>query len=375
MAKPTRTARKLYSAMQELDLADRTQLSNGNHTPELIATPPKKLAGDIREIARQINRSITDRTTFGDVVKIAEESASRSVSRIATVESQLSRVESAQALSGMASDPASASKMEAMIKSLEDRVLRTADVAASYALNASDALRIAHRNKIAIANLTDSQVTLVKCLYMALSGRTEWGAPDENVTKAFLDGAAAGDGYTEFTVNVLADVIVDGVVKTIAYPEFSFLPKYTIGGTFSDGDIGLPILESSLGVMSVLTGTWTWDGTTTVTFTGEDISEYKLGDAIRLNSNGQLFELGSIGAGTGTILNPHGYTIPTGATGSSVGVMPYLINGIASVRYVWDTDAGSTKVFEAADFGTLQIDSGTEVPMKNFSKVKTLTVV
>jgi len=68
--------------------------------------------------------------------------------------------------------------------------------------------------------------------------------------------------------------------------------------------------------ISWLKGTWTWNGTTTVTAT--DTSQISNGDWIRLDSDGQWFEVVSFVPNTSALIkNPTGASIPTGATGSS----------------------------------------------------------
>lgn len=69
--------------------------------------------------------------------------------------------------------------------------------------------------------------------------------------------------------------------------------------------------------LSSLSGTWTWDGTTTVLAT--DTSQVAVDDYVYLDSDAQLFRITEVVANTSvTIENPDGLTIPSGATGSSV---------------------------------------------------------
>jgi hypothetical protein len=64
-------------------------------------------------------------------------------------------------------------------------------------------------------------------------------------------------------------------------------------------------------------GTITWDGTTTATTT--DTSEVKKGQWIRLDSDGQWFEVDRVYGGDKIdILNPDTLTIPSGSTASSI---------------------------------------------------------
>jgi uncharacterized phage protein gp47/JayE len=63
----------------------------------------------------------------------------------------------------------------------------------------------------------------------------------------------------------------------------------------------------------------TWNGTTTITT--PDTSEVVAGDWIRLDADGQWFEITSLVPNTSiTILNPGADTIPTGATSSSIAL-------------------------------------------------------
>jgi hypothetical protein len=75
-------------------------------------------------------------------------------------------------------------------------------------------------------------------------------------------------------------------------------------------------LTAAVGPLTVLSATFTWDGTTTVLTA--DTSEVEAGDWIALDSDGTLFEVGSVTTDTSvTLLNPIGYPIPTGATSTS----------------------------------------------------------
>jgi hypothetical protein len=68
---------------------------------------------------------------------------------------------------------------------------------------------------------------------------------------------------------------------------------------------------------AVLSGTWTWNGTTTVTST--NTSQVRIGSYIKLTSDGQWFKVTAIVVNTSvTIDNTAGWVIPSGATGSSV---------------------------------------------------------
>jgi len=82
-------------------------------------------------------------------------------------------------------------------------------------------------------------------------------------------------------------------------------------------DDGTGTAESIQPTATVLLGTWTWNGTTTVLAT--NTSQVATGDFIRLNASPTLFfQISVIVPNTSvTILNPGAATIPTGAGGSA----------------------------------------------------------
>lgn len=79
-------------------------------------------------------------------------------------------------------------------------------------------------------------------------------------------------------------------------------------------DDGTGSAESVEDVAEAIASTLTWNGTTTVTGTDAEVAA---DDWIRLDADGQWFQVLSVGGGNTTILNPGGDTIPTGATQSS----------------------------------------------------------
>jgi uncharacterized phage protein gp47/JayE len=82
-------------------------------------------------------------------------------------------------------------------------------------------------------------------------------------------------------------------------------------------DDGTGSAESVEDVAETIASTLTWNGTTTVA--GTDV-EVAADDWIRLDSDGQWFQVLSVGGGNTTIKNPGGDTIPTGATQSSKSI-------------------------------------------------------
>lgn len=87
------------------------------------------------------------------------------------------------------------------------------------------------------------------------------------------------------------------------------------------------------GTPTALAQTYTWDGTTTVL--AGNTSEVVVGDWIKLDADGQYFEISVVTPSTSvTILNPGGLTIPTGATASSklMLVLTYLYEDSSNVE-------------------------------------------
>jgi len=81
-------------------------------------------------------------------------------------------------------------------------------------------------------------------------------------------------------------------------------------------DDGTGTAEAIANEWTELSAIYTWDGTTTVT--SADTSEVAVDDWIKLDSDGQWFQIQSIVTDTSvTILNPGSDTIPSGATQSS----------------------------------------------------------
>ena len=86
-------------------------------------------------------------------------------------------------------------------------------------------------------------------------------------------------------------------------------------------DTGTPNHEEVYGRLTgtpvALAQVYTWAGTTTVT--SANTSEVAVGDWIKLDADGQYFEVSAVTPNVSvTILNPGGLTIPTGATASSM---------------------------------------------------------
>lgn len=95
---------------------------------------------------------------------------------------------------------------------------------------------------------------------------------------------------------------------------------------------------------TALTGTWTWNGTTTVTAT--NTGQVAIGSWIKLNSDGQWFQITNVVVNTNVTIVAGGFTIPSGATGSSV-LAPDVVDEIgnsalgntgsfADDRFRWD---------------------------------------
>jgi uncharacterized phage protein gp47/JayE len=80
-------------------------------------------------------------------------------------------------------------------------------------------------------------------------------------------------------------------------------------------DDGTGSAESVEDYATPIVATFTWNGTTTVTATST--AEVVSGEWVRLDADGQWFEVNVVSVGSFTILNPGADTIPTGATASS----------------------------------------------------------
>jgi len=114
----------------------------------------------------------------------------------------------------------------------------------------------------------------------------------------------------------------------------------------SDAEIGgffQTRLTSAIPTGVALVNTLTWNGTTTITLA--NTSELATGYWVRLNSDGQYFQIDAIVPNTSlTILNPTGRAIPTGSSASSKAVTTFPVEttldwdaegmiGIDGVRY------------------------------------------
>ena len=93
-------------------------------------------------------------------------------------------------------------------------------------------------------------------------------------------------------------------------------------------------LTSALGTGTAITAVYTWNGTLTITTA--DTSEVVVGDWIRLDEDGQYFEIDSIILNTSvTVLNPENLVIPSGVTTSSKAVTSFPVE----TTYGW-SDSG-----------------------------------
>ena len=99
------------------------------------------------------------------------------------------------------------------------------------------------------------------------------------------------------------------------------------------------------GTPVALAQTYTWNGSTTVA--SGNTSEVVVGDWIKLDADGQYFEVSVVTPNTNvTILNPGGLTIPTGATASSKLklTLSYLYEDSSNVEQPYTF--GATKVID-----------------------------
>lgn len=115
---------------------------------------------------------------------------------------------------------------------------------------------------------------------------------------------------------------------------------------------------------SLTAATYTWNGTTTIAVSADPSGELAAGEFIRLDSDGQLFEVATVAPTSVTILNPDSKTIPSGATGSSKVdlTLSYYYLDSSSVEQPY-TFGGATTIdlayvesinLQDAPFGSLQ---------------------
>ncbi len=180
-----------------------------------------------------------------------------------------------------------------------------------------------------------------------------------------FDVAAADgqDGLVRGAAMFMANQIVQGVLDAAATPDVIIVGKSASGVTqlhklVMDGT------ATSIGTLTSVTAVFTWDGTTTVL--SGDTSEVAVNDWIRLDSDGQWFQITSIVTDVSvTIANPDNLTIPTGATARSVTksvptfseVTAIVLGDVAAARtFTLSGNAAQTEstvqttVTKAADF-------------------------
>lgn len=142
---------------------------------------------------------------------------------------------------------------------------------------------------------------------------------------AFTTSAASSD-----TSNALTKKVFDASLTKKIAGSTSLSAVMTSGSnkvTLRDNatndpiDTGSPNHEEVYGRFTgtpvALVQTYTWNGTTTVA--SANTGEVVVGDWIKLDADGQYFEVSAVTPNVSvTILNPGGLTIPTGATASSM---------------------------------------------------------
>jgi len=111
-------------------------------------------------------------------------------------------------------------------------------------------------------------------------------------------------------------------------------------------------LTSALETGTELTAVYTWNGTLVITTA--DTSEVVVGDWIRLDKDGQYFEIDSIIANTSvTVLNPESLVVPSGTTSSSKAITSFPVEtthgwadsgkiGVGGVVYSYSTKTDTT---------------------------------
>jgi uncharacterized phage protein gp47/JayE len=118
-----------------------------------------------------------------------------------------------------------------------------------------------------------------------------------------IEAGIIGQQDPETGISILYAHVVEDIVNR------GYVTLYVDDGTGS--------AESVEDVAEAIATTLTWNGTTTVA--GTD-AEVVADDWIRLDADGQWFQVDTVGGGNTTILNPGGDTIPTGATPSSKAI-------------------------------------------------------
>jgi hypothetical protein len=127
-----------------------------------------------------------------------------------------------------------------------------------------------------------------------------------------------------------------------------------IGGLFQTR------LTAAVSTGTLLAATLNWNGTTTITLSST--AELVAGEWVRLNTDGQYFQIASLVPNTSlTILNPYGRAIPTGTTTSSKAVTSFPVEstldweaagilGVNGVRchYTSKTDTAFQGVYHLA---------------------------
>lgn len=131
-------------------------------------------------------------------------------------------------------------------------------------------------------------------------------------------GTNPSKGLVVGSAMFVANKVVQGVLDA-AGTENPILVGKNAAGVTQLHALTLEGTDPVLGASASITAVFTWDGTTTVVATGADTSEVVVNDWIRLDSDGQWFQITALVTNTSvTISNPDGLTIPSGATARSV---------------------------------------------------------
>jgi hypothetical protein len=143
-----------------------------------------------------------------------------------------------------------------------------------------------------------------------------------------------------FTSELTADqslLIDDEVyyVQSVTDDDNAVLTENFAGTTNGNATVVIPHQWGNLPNEVALSGTWRWDGTTTVLAT--DTSQVSVGDYIRLDADPaseiQLFKIQFITPNTSVVIgNPHSLVIPSGAGGSTLSYDFDVAGGAVSVQ-------------------------------------------
>lgn len=163
----------------------------------------------------------------------------------------------------------------------------------------------------------------------ALTGTWTWDGTT-TVLSTDTSGVVKGDWIKDDADGQWFEVdsVVTDTSVTILNPDTLTIPSGSAGSSKQD-------TNEITAATKALLGTWTWDGTTTVTTT--DTSYLRVGDWIRHDTDGQWFEVSSITPNTNVvILNPDTLTIPNTVNASSICMEKRIKKTMVDFEPSWD---------------------------------------